>query len=739
MRHYTEAEGLSQKHVTQILQDDDGFLWFSTWNGLNRFDGYNFHCFKTTAGDGCDMPTDRLRNIMLKPDGNIWCLADEDVFLFVRDSALFRPVSHECADSVLQLFAHNSPTRSVRSPIIVNGKPLCDAKRIFIDRQGNKWVIVSDGICEIVDRPQPGLLVDTKGRMVRSVSSDILTLSDSSLYRLQPDMKLAHLWHGASGYCLINSTEDNSFILGTKPNGIYRFEYERVVEHLTTDNSSLSCNSVYGLAVDRHGRLWAATLGGGVSCLDAHIANNGEKVRHIDIYGDTLIACTTDGLLIADISSDDVANIAFKHHRRDAKRISSLSNNATMMSLVDSCGRLVVCTESGGLNVAMGSLLSDTLSFYHLNQQNGFPADIILSAFEAGGSLWAVSSNKLIKVNLDGSSSYSFGPSFWQRDLYFSDAIPSRLPDGRWVLGLVDGALVVDINSVRHDDYVPNIVFTSISVIGGNPDYAVNDMEQLYLSPSQRSFTINFAAMDYRDIDNVHYAYRLSDDSQWNYSDGHSATFINIQPGEYNLTIRSTNADGQWVDNARSLIIVVVPTFSETYWAKLLLTLFVSVIAAIVTHVVLYIRRINNERRDALAAYLELLDDRQRRAKAVADDRRRTLQARIQTSDDAMMKRLMAFVNEHIADSDLKIDDMASAAALSKSALTRKTKDLVGLTPLDLLKEARIQKACDMLRNPDLSIADVAVACGFSDSKYFAKCFKSSEGQTPTQFRETVV
>ena len=51
---YNEDSGLTQWHVTQMLQDHNGMMWFSTWNGLNRFDGKEFIAFKSKAGDGID-------------------------------------------------------------------------------------------------------------------------------------------------------------------------------------------------------------------------------------------------------------------------------------------------------------------------------------------------------------------------------------------------------------------------------------------------------------------------------------------------------------------------------------------------------------------------------------------------------------------------------------------------------------------------------------------------------------
>ncbi|WP_373844032.1 two-component regulator propeller domain-containing protein, partial [Bacteroides heparinolyticus] len=46
LTHYSSEDGLSQNTVMGILQDSRGNMWFSTWDGLNRFDGYTFKTYK---------------------------------------------------------------------------------------------------------------------------------------------------------------------------------------------------------------------------------------------------------------------------------------------------------------------------------------------------------------------------------------------------------------------------------------------------------------------------------------------------------------------------------------------------------------------------------------------------------------------------------------------------------------------------------------------------------------------
>ena len=96
------------------------------------------------------------------------------------------------------------------------------------------------------------------------------------------------------------------------------------------------------------------------------------------------------------------------------------------------------------------------------------------------------------------------------------------------------------------------------------------------------------------------------------------------------------------------------------------------------------------------------------------------------------------FVEENISNSEAGVGDMASAAAVSRSGLQRKLKQTMGITPQDLLKEARIKRACQLLRQTDKNVAEVAYACGFSDPKYFSRSFKQSTGKSPTEYRDGV-
>ena len=257
-------------------------------------------------------------------------------------------------------------------------------------------------------------------------------------------------------------------------------------------------------------------------------------------------------------------------------------------------------------------------------------------------------------------------------------------------------------------------------------------LDSITLQPDERSLTVHFAALDYSAPERISYAFRLTadgnDDAPWNYI-GHdrSATLLDLEPGSYLLEVRSTNADGQWTDKTRRLTIIVKPTFWESVWGQLLILLLIVGTLAGIGYTLLYIKRIKRQQHETLEAYLALIQKKQGRK---AEERK----AHIAT-DDPMMQRVMQFVEENIGNSEANVGDMASAAATSRSGLQRKLKQVMGITPQDLLREARIKRACQLLCESDKTIAEIAYSCGFTDPKYFSRSFKQSTGQSPTEFK----
>lgn len=797
VQRYDNSTNTEQWHVTQILQDAQGMIWMSTWNGLSRFDGRYFRCFKSQPGDGCDMPTDRIRDIWLDGDGNIGCMVDEQAFTFnVRSCRFMRSntAKRGRANSVFmgngKVFKHtddngtrwmldnngrlqyvdNVSGKTVDYPL---GASFQGIRFCMVDRQRNLWVVDKYCIYKLCFDNRPAKrLQQEKATQVRCMKVDSkrrcwVTTRDDATVRLLDSNGRPMGYLGRDGalhddytvfgspiYCVTES-RDGTIYFGSKPDGLFQLR-ERTAGRGFDIRAigGLNCNNVYDIKEDRQGRLWVATLGGGINCVanpradKPIVAHRGNalklyprttcgKVRFLHITNnDLLLAATTEGLLVASISANDshLPSMSFKRHVREAKRYSSLSCSATMDIAEDNRHRLFVSTESGGVDMLTSeNLLADSLTFKHFNHNNGMPTDVTLSTTSVGNRLLVVCNNQIVLLNADNGQCEAFDSHFFRSPVFFSDARPTAMPNGQWLFGLQDGAFAISYKDLRKRNSVPPLAVTAVAVQNQQPSKAVGLIDSLVLGSDERSVTVYFAALDYRDANAISYAFRLlgnDNDAQWNdVGRNASVTLLDLAPGTYRLQLRSTNADGVWVDNSRTLTIVVTPKWYETTWAMALFAALAVVLAATVVYTFFYIRRIKQQRRETLDAYLALLSKEEERHDV--EDR-----PQVSAEDDMMMKRVTAFVEQHIADADINIGDIAAAAATSRSGLQRRMRQLMGITPLEFLREARIKRACTLLTQTEGNVSEVAFRCGFSDPKYFSRCFKASVGCSPTEYKE---
>ena len=108
----------------------------------------------------------------------------------------------------------------------------------------------------------------------------------------------------------------------------------------------------------------------------------------------------------------------------------------------------------------------------------------------------------------------------------------------------------------------------------------------------------------------IDYAFRFGQvEGAWNnIGKDHSVTFLDLKPGTYQLQIRSTNSDGVWVDNVRTLTVIVEPTFWETRWAQLLYVIVFTLLIWGILHTRRYIINLKRHQQELHEAYLALLN-----------------------------------------------------------------------------------------------------------------------------------
>jgi len=98
---------------------------------------------------------------------------------------------------------------------------------------------------------------------------------------------------------------------------------------------------------------------------------------------------------------------------------------------------------------------------------------------------------------------------------------------------------------------------------------------------------------------------------------------------------------------------------------------------------------------------------------------------------------VLSFMERHL-DQDISVGELAGIAHMSESTLTRRFRKVLGRSPVEHLIRLRIGRARRLLQNADLSITDVAFACGFSDSNYFSRRFRAATGTSPRAYRRRI-
>ena len=105
------------------------------------------------------------------------------------------------------------------------------------------------------------------------------------------------------------------------------------------------------------------------------------------------------------------------------------------------------------------------------------------------------------------------------------------------------------------------------------------------------------------------------------------------------------------------------------------------------------------------------------------------------TPDSFFLNRFMKAMDKNLSNTKLKIDDLGDELGLSRVQLYRKVKALTGMTPVEILREARLKRAMQLLKTTDKTVAEIAYEVGFATPGYFSSCFKKQFDKYPTDIR----
>lgn len=103
--------------------------------------------------------------------------------------------------------------------------------------------------------------------------------------------------------------------------------------------------------------------------------------------------------------------------------------------------------------------------------------------------------------------------------------------------------------------------------------------------------------------------------------------------------------------------------------------------------------------------------------------------------EEERMKTMLQFIRSSYRE-ELTLGQIAKSANVSENECLRCFRSIIGVSPMQYVKQTRIQKAMELLVLTDLKVSDIGSLCGFQEMSYFAKTFRAQTGCTPSQYRQ---
>lgn len=107
----------------------------------------------------------------------------------------------------------------------------------------------------------------------------------------------------------------------------------------------------------------------------------------------------------------------------------------------------------------------------------------------------------------------------------------------------------------------------------------------------------------------------------------------------------------------------------------------------------------------------------------------------ISSMDEELLKKAMNYIEQNIDNNDYDVDAFAADMSIGRTLLYQKINDITGMSVKEFILDIRLKRAAQLLKESDLTIAEISVMTGFANPKYFSICFKRHFEVTPTEFK----
>ncbi|MBO9203868.1 MULTISPECIES: hybrid sensor histidine kinase/response regulator transcription factor [Niastella] len=436
--------GLSNNSVRCIFQDHNGFMWFGTYDGLNRYDGHDFKVFRNVLEDTNSLPHNFIYVITEDSSCNLWIGTGQGIAIYdmvtgkfhlasyqqQNNSPQYRITSHVGSMAVDKagnvyvgtngmglMVATKGSRTATQVPLLEHGSWTNDynVTSIQLDRTGKVWLFIARlGLYQYNEKTQQIVPVNTTltdASVIQFDKKDNLWIgATADLYQYQPATRSLQLKYAGQSSnrqpnriaSLLVDKEDNIWV-GTHGGGAMIFDREGLpLKQLQAGDSpyELSGEVVSAVYEDRDGRKWIGTLNGGIDIYNPeqqffHTISHTRFGKNDLVsnfascfleHSDGTIWVGTDG---GGLSIWDRKTGRFSNYKNNARNAGSLTNNHVSSIIQDYQGDVWIATFGGG--ISKWDRITKTFTPYKCrNEVAGMENDNVWIMFEDTNKvLWA--------------------------------------------------------------------------------------------------------------------------------------------------------------------------------------------------------------------------------------------------------------------------------------------------------------------------------------------------------------
>jgi len=229
----------------------------------------------------------------------------------------------------------------------------------------------------------------------------------------------------------------------------------------------------------------------------------------------------------------------------------------------------------------------ETEHFTNYFIEDGLPSNKIKSMqWDDDGNLWMGTNKGLSRLNPKTMEFKNFTIEDGLQSNQFSRNSSLKTQDGDLYFGGVNGFNSFDPRSIIDNQFIPPVIINGFKlfnteVVPGEDapiQENISKVDEITLSYRQSFFSFSFVALNYVASEKNKYQYQLVGfDADWIASGSStSASYTNVDPGEYTFKVKASNNDGVWNDNGTSLKITILPPWWQTIWFRLAALTFIA-------------------------------------------------------------------------------------------------------------------------------------------------------------------